>query len=52
VKLGKVEDMQAIMGYGVISTLSIVGDGKVFHAGGVPSRDKFAERLAGSRRLL
>jgi hypothetical protein len=52
VKLGKVEDMQAITGYGVISAPGIVIDGKAFHAGDVPSRDKIAERLAGSRRLL
>lgn len=40
VKLEKVEDLRDIMGYGVMSTPAIVIDGKVVHAGGVPSRDK------------
>ena len=38
--LEKVEDIQAIVGYGVMSTPAVVIDGKVVHAGGVPSRDK------------
>lgn len=38
--LEKVEDMAAIVGYGVMSTPGVVVDGKVVHAGGVPSRDK------------
>ncbi|GAB4128226.1 MAG: thioredoxin family protein [Sideroxydans sp.] len=42
VELEKVEDIQAIMGYGVMSTPGVVVDGKVVHAGGVPSRDKIA----------
>ena len=48
VELEKVEDIQAIMGYGVMSTPGVVIDGKVVHAGGVPSRDKIAGWLAGS----
>jgi len=40
VTLEKVEDLRAIMGYGVMSTPGVVIDGKVVHAGGVPSRDK------------
>jgi small redox-active disulfide protein 2 len=44
----KVEDIQAIMGYGVLSTPGVVIDGQVVHAGGVPSRDKIASWLAGS----
>ena len=48
VNLEKVEDMAAILGYGVMSTPGVVIDGKVVHAGGVPSRDKIAEWLAGS----
>lgn len=40
ITLGKVEDLRAIMGYGVMSTPGVVIDGKVVHAGGVPSRDK------------
>jgi small redox-active disulfide protein 2 len=42
VELEKVEDIQAIMSYGVMSTPGVVVDGKVVHAGGVPSRDKIA----------
>jgi len=48
VQVGKVEDIQAIMGYGVMSTPGVVIDGKVVHAGGVPSRDKIAGWLAGA----
>jgi small redox-active disulfide protein 2 len=48
VQLEKVEDIQAIMGYGVMSTPGVVIDGKVVHAGGVPSRDKIAGWLAGA----
>ncbi len=40
VALAKVEDIQAIMSYGVMSTPGVVVDGKVVHAGGVPSREK------------
>lgn len=47
VKLEKIEDLQAIMAYGVMSTPGVVIDGKVVHAGGVPSRDKIAGWLAG-----
>ncbi len=46
--LEKVEDIQAIMSYGVMSTPGVVIDGKVVHAGGVPSRDKIAGWLAGA----
>lgn len=46
VQLEKVEDIQAIMGYGVMSTPGVVIDGKVVHAGGVPTRDKVAGWLA------
>lgn len=40
IKLEKVEQLQDIMAYGVMSTPGVVVDGKVVHAGGVPSRDK------------
>ena len=40
IKLEKVQEMQDIIGYGVMSTPAVVIDGKVVHAGGVPSRDK------------
>ena len=37
-KVEKVSDLTQIMGYGVMSTPGVVLDGKVVHAGGVPSR--------------
>jgi predicted thioredoxin/glutaredoxin len=40
VKLEKVEELRDIMSYGVMSTPSVVIDGKVVHSGGIPSRDK------------
>jgi small redox-active disulfide protein 2 len=43
VQLEKVEDLRQIMGYGVMSTPGVVINGKVVHAGGVPSRDKIAQ---------
>ena len=38
VTVEKVEDIAAIMGYGVMSTPGVVIDEKVVHAGGVPDR--------------
>jgi small redox-active disulfide protein 2 len=46
VTLEKVEDMAAILGYGVMSTPGVVIDGKVVHAGGVPDRKKIDSWLA------
>jgi small redox-active disulfide protein 2 len=46
VNLEKVEDIKAIMGYGVMSTPGVVINGKVVHAGGIPSRDKIEQWLA------
>ncbi len=46
VQLEKVEDMAAILGYGVMSTPGVVIDGKVVHAGGVPDRKKIDGWLA------
>ena len=40
IKLEKVEDLPAIMGYGVMSTPGVVIDGVVVHSGGVPARAK------------
>ena len=37
-KVEKVTDIAQILGYGVMSTPGVVVDGKVVHAGGVPSR--------------
>lgn len=47
VTLSKVEELRDIMGYGVMSTPGVVIDGKVVHAGGVPSREKIEKWLAG-----
>ncbi|MDE3055054.1 MAG: thioredoxin family protein [Gemmatimonadota bacterium] len=40
IALEKVEGVQDIMRYGVMSTPGVVIDGQVVHAGGVPSRAK------------
>ncbi|SBT05649.1 Thiol-disulfide isomerase and thioredoxins family protein [Candidatus Accumulibacter aalborgensis] len=40
VTIEKVESLPDIMRYGVISTPGVVLDGKVVHAGGVPTRSK------------
>ena len=40
IKLEKVEDLPAIMSFGVMSTPGVVIDGVVVHAGGVPARSK------------
>jgi small redox-active disulfide protein 2 len=45
VTLSKVEEMRDIMSYGVMSTPAVVIDGKVVHAGGVPSRGKVEQWL-------
>lgn len=49
IQLDKIEDIQAIMAYGVMSTPGVVMDGKVVHAGGVPSRDKILGWLGADR---
>lgn len=46
VTLSKVEELRDIMGYGVMSTPGVVINGKVVHAGGVPSRDKVEKWFA------
>ena len=40
IALEKIEDMQAIAGWGIMSTPGVVIDGKVVHAGGIPARAK------------
>lgn len=40
IALEKVEDLQAIMAYQVMSTPGVVIDGRLVHAGGVPARSK------------
>jgi small redox-active disulfide protein 2 len=48
IQLQKVEELRDIMGYGVMSTPGVVINGKVVHAGGVPSRDKIEQWLVGA----
>ena len=43
IQLQKVKELRDIMGYGVMSTPGVVINGKVVHAGGVPSRDKIEQ---------
>lgn len=45
-KVEKITDMAAIMGYGVMKTPGVVVDGKVVHAGGVPTADAIDRWLA------
>ena len=45
VTLEKVQELRDIMAYGVMSTPGVVINGKVVHAGGVPSRDKVEQWL-------
>ena len=46
ITLAKVEELRDIMSYGVMTTPGVVIDGKVVHAGGVPSRDKIEKWFA------
>jgi small redox-active disulfide protein 2 len=46
ITMSKVEELRDIMSYGVMSTPGVVIDGKVVHAGGVPSRDKIEKWFA------
>ena len=39
IELEKVEDLAAIMGYGVMSTPGVVVNGKVVHTGGIPPKE-------------
>jgi small redox-active disulfide protein 2 len=43
ISLSKVEELRDIMAYGVMSTPAVVINGRVVHAGGVPSRDKVTQ---------
>jgi small redox-active disulfide protein 2 len=45
IQLEKVQDVAAIISYGVMSTPGVVVDGQVVHAGGIPDRKKVAEWL-------
>lgn len=46
IEMEKVEDMQQIMHFGVMSTPGVVIDGKVVHAGGVPTAEQIKQWLA------
>jgi small redox-active disulfide protein 2 len=46
VTLSKVQDLREILAYGVMSTPGVVIDGKVVHAGGVPTRERVEQWLA------
>lgn len=48
VELEKVEDLPQIMAYGVMSTPGVVIDGKVVHAGGIPSKETIDGWLSGA----
>ena len=47
VEMEKVEDIAAIMGYGVMSTPGVVIDGSVVHAGGIPEKTAIRGWLQG-----
>lgn len=40
IEIEKVEDIQKIVAYGVMSTPAVVIDDAVVHAGGIPAREK------------
>lgn len=40
ITLEKVEDIQKIMSYNIMSTPAVVIDGQVVHAGGIPAKSK------------
>ncbi len=46
ITLEKIEDIKDIMTYNIMSTQGVVIDGKVIHAGGIPSRDKVEQWFA------
>ena len=48
IDLVKVEDLPRIMTYGAMSTPAVVVDGTVVHAGGIPTKEKVAQWLAGA----
>ena len=45
IELEKVEDLQKIMAYNIMSTPGVVIDGQVVHTGGVPGKDRVHEWL-------
>lgn len=51
IELRKVEDLREIMSYRVMATPGVVIDGKIVHAGGVPSREKVLQWFSGADRI-
>jgi small redox-active disulfide protein 2 len=46
ITMEKVEDIQDIMKFNIMSTPGVVVDGKVVHTGGIPSREKIEQWFA------
>jgi small redox-active disulfide protein 2 len=46
IKLQTIKELPEIMSYGLMSTPGVVVDGKVVHAGGIPSREKVEQWLS------
>lgn len=46
ITIEKVEDIQDIMKFNIMSTPGVVVDGKVVHTGGIPSREKVEQWFA------
>jgi len=49
IQLDKVEQLQEIMAYHVMSTPAVVIDGDIVHTGGIPTKDKIQSWLLKSR---
>jgi len=48
IELEKVEDIGDIMSYGVMSTPGVIVNGKLVHAGGIPSKESILTWLNGA----
>ncbi len=48
IALGKVEELSEIIKYGVMSTPGVVLDGRVVHAGGIPTKEAITGWLTDS----
>jgi len=49
IKLEKVEDIQSIVSYGIMSTPGVVIDNVIVHAGGIPSQADIEQWLQNSQ---